>query len=60
MILYNILISFLSTLGAQIDYNTLIQPIFNASPFECAADFTGDGNVKILDLVQIVNYILDN
>ncbi|SVC55748.1 uncharacterized protein METZ01_LOCUS308602, partial [marine metagenome] len=43
-----------------IDYNTLIQPIFNASPFECAADFTGDGNVKILDLVQIVNYILDN
>jgi hypothetical protein len=28
--------------------------------FECAADFTGDGNVNILDLVQIANYILDN
>ena len=29
---YSILICFLSNLGAQIDYNTIIQPIFNAPP----------------------------
>jgi len=32
---YSILICFLSTLGAQIDYNTIIQPIFNASCTSC-------------------------
>ena len=32
---YSILICFLSTLGAQIDYNTIIQPIFNAHCTNC-------------------------
>ena len=80
---YSILICFLSTLGAQIDYNTLIQPIFNASCTSChggagglnlssyenvmaggnsgaaLGDVTGDGNINILDLVQITSLILE-
>lgn len=45
----------------------LLTPLFSQvssggvpKSIECVADFTGDGNMNILDLVQIANYILDN
>ena len=49
---YSILICFLSTLGAQIDYNTIIQPIFNAS---CTSCHGGAGGLNLYSYDNLMN-----
>ena len=49
---YSILIYFLSTLGAQVDYQTQIQPLFNNSCISCHG---GSGGLSLTSYDNIMN-----
>ncbi len=49
---YSILICFLSTLGAQVDYQTQIQPLFNNSCISCHG---GSGGLNLTSYDNIIN-----
>ena len=49
---YSILIYFLSVLGAQVDYHTQIQPLFNNSCISCHG---GSGGLSLTSYDNIMN-----
>ena len=49
---YSILIYFISVLGAQVDYHTQIQPLFNNSCISCHG---GSGGLSLTSYDNIMN-----